>query len=84
MSDHDLLSLVTACRYEPNLDRQIVLLEEINNHLPEPLRLKIPSLLTNDYVFHALDTVEDRIRYHEGSQFTLLFDNSKVEVNRQV
>jgi hypothetical protein len=62
MTEHDLLSLVESCRNEPILDRQIELLAELNNSLPEFLRLKIPSLLTNDYVDRALEMIEDKIR----------------------
>ncbi|MFY3741531.1 MAG: hypothetical protein HMLIMOIP_001988 [Candidatus Nitrosomirales archaeon] len=77
MNEHDLFSLIQACRSEANLDRQIQLLEQINHHLPELLRLKIPSLLTNDYVIRALDIIEDKTRYHEGDQFFLILDPGK-------
>jgi hypothetical protein len=72
MREFDLISLVELCRDEPNLDIQIELLEKINQDLPELLQLKIPSLLTNDYVARALDLIEDKLRYHEGGQFFLV------------
>ena len=53
-----LLSLVEKCRYEQELDKQIELLYRINLMLPPFARLRIPSLITDDYVRRALDTIE--------------------------
>ena len=44
-----------------DVDKQILILNAINFSLPKSLRLKIPSLITNDYIGRALDIIEDRI-----------------------
>jgi hypothetical protein len=54
-------SLIAGCRYQNDVDKQIRILLTINSALPKPLRLQMPSLLTNDYVSRALDIIEDRI-----------------------
>jgi hypothetical protein len=54
-------SLIAGCRYQNDVDKQIRILLTINSVLPKPLRLQMPSLLTNDYVSRALDIIEDRI-----------------------
>ena len=56
-----LLQLVEQCKNESDLDVQISTLFEINSNLPKALQLKIPSLITRDYVSKALATVEDGI-----------------------
>jgi hypothetical protein len=76
MSRHDILSLIGECRDESSLDKQIELLHQINQSLPDPLQIKIPSLLTNDYVNRALDNIEDTVRYREGGQFLFVFDTT--------
>lgn len=37
------------------------MLENINSRLPRSQKLKLPSLITNDYVHKALDMVEERL-----------------------
>lgn len=61
---NQITSLISRCRYQSDVDEQIRLLHAINSALPEPLRLQMPSLLTNDYVSRALDIVEDRVLPH--------------------
>lgn len=57
----DLRNLIDACRSESDLDRQVAVLNRINRGLPEPMQLKMPSFLTNDYVTRALDMIEDKM-----------------------
>ena len=58
-----LESLIHKCRYqEKDVDRQIELLLQINSTLPKSIRLRFPSLITNDYVAKALDLIEESIR----------------------
>jgi hypothetical protein len=59
--DHrgSILDLVEECKSEPNIDRRIELLYSINSMLPESQRLKIPSLITNDYVYQALYKIQE-------------------------
>jgi hypothetical protein len=79
MLDHNMFSLIDSCRYEPNLDIQIQLLHQINENLPETLRIKFPSLLTNDYVYRALDDIENKVRFHEGRHFIPVSDPSQSQ-----
>jgi hypothetical protein len=53
------MDLVEECKSEPNIDRRIEMLYAINSMLPESQRLKIPSLITNDYVYQALYRIEE-------------------------
>jgi hypothetical protein len=60
-AERELRTLIDACRSESDLDRQVAVLHRINQGLPEPLQLKMPSFLTNDYVTRALDMIEDKM-----------------------
>ncbi len=60
-AEQELRNLIDACRSEPDLDAQVEVLHRINQGLPEPLQLKMPSFLTNDYVTRALDLIEDKM-----------------------
>lgn len=61
-SYHQISSLIRKCRYdETDVDRRAELLKQINAALPKPLRIQLPSLITNDYVTKALDMIEDRL-----------------------
>jgi hypothetical protein len=60
--DHNrgsILDLVEECKREPDIDRRIEMLYAINSMLPESQQLKIPSLITNDYVYQALYKIEE-------------------------
>ena len=61
---NQITSLIARCRDQSDVDKQILILRAINSALPKSLQLKIPSLLTNDYVSRALDIIEDRILLH--------------------
>ena len=58
---NQITSLIAACRYQSNVDKQILMLHAINSAIPKSLQLQMPSLLTNDYVSRALDIIEDRL-----------------------
>jgi hypothetical protein len=60
---NQMTSLIERCRYQNDVDKQILILHAINSALPQSLRLQMPSLLTNDYVSRALDIIEDRISH---------------------
>ncbi len=64
---NQITSLIASCRYQNDVDKQIRILRAINSALPKPLRLQMPSLLTNDYISRALDIIEDRILPHVNS-----------------
>jgi hypothetical protein len=62
--DHNhasIFRLLEECKSEPDLDKKIEMLYAINAMLPQPQRLKIPSLITNDYVYQALYRIEEML-----------------------
>jgi hypothetical protein len=50
--------LIESCRDEQDIDKKIETLYRINSILPKSQKLKIPSLLTDDYVETALYSIE--------------------------
>lgn len=56
-----VMKLVEECKGELNIDRKIEMLYAINSMLPKSQQLKIPSLITNDYVYHALYRIEEML-----------------------
>jgi hypothetical protein len=54
--------LVTDCYEEQDMDKRVQILYRINLLLPEPYRIKIPSLITNDYIDIALYRIEENIQ----------------------
>lgn len=70
-----LSSLIQQCRYEIDVDKQFELLQKINSLLPKTIRLRMPSLITDDYIRTALDTIDE---YLLGKKRTLL--NRKLNV----
>jgi hypothetical protein len=57
----DVLHDIAAIREERDTEKRLTLLQELNDSLPEWIRLEMPSLLTNAYVRKALDMIEDKI-----------------------
>ena len=57
----DLCSLIEQCKRTKEIDEKIAILFRINESLPKSQRLRIPSLITWDYVSKALETVQERI-----------------------
>jgi hypothetical protein len=53
--------LIEKCKTSKNIDEQIMILFDINSRLPESQQLRIPSLITGDYVHKAIATIEDSI-----------------------
>jgi len=71
-----LSSLIQQCRYEiDDVDKQFELLQKINSLLPKTIRLRMASLITDDYIRTALDTIDE---YLLGKKRTLL--NRKLNV----
>ena len=60
-------SLIAKFRFQADVDKQIHVLCLINSGVPKSLQLKMPPLLTNDYVSRALDIIEDRILPHHNT-----------------
>ena len=54
-------ALIEECKNESDIDRKIEVLYSINSMLPKSQQLKIPSLITNDYVNLALYRIEEKL-----------------------
>jgi hypothetical protein len=54
--------LIKKCNEELDLDKRIQILQQINSILPQTLQLKIPSLITDDYINTALYRIEEKIQ----------------------
>jgi hypothetical protein len=72
---HILPSLIQQCRYEIDVDKQFEILQKINSLLPKTIRLRMPSLITDDYIRTALDIIDE---YLFDKKLTLL--NRKLDV----
>ncbi len=70
---HVLSSLIQQCRYEVDVDKQFALLQKINSLLPKTSRLRMPSLITDDYIRTALDMIDE-----------YLFDKRRTLINRKL
>ena len=57
-----IAKLIEYCYEEQDIDKKVETLFKINSLLPEIDRIKIPSLITNDYIDTALYRVEENIR----------------------
>lgn len=60
MNPSALKSRISTIRNEPNTEKRLKMLLQLNDSLPEDMRLEIPSLITNAYVRKALDMIEER------------------------
>jgi hypothetical protein len=56
-----ILELIEECRNEPDVDRRIEILYIINSMLPKSQQLKIPSLITNDYINVVLYRIQEML-----------------------
>ena len=81
---NEMTSLIAKCRYQSDVDKQIRILHTINSALPKPLRLQMPSLLTNDYVSRALDLIEDRILPNMDSATHTIFAPSRKKLGEDL
>jgi predicted DNA-binding protein (UPF0278 family) len=56
--DSVITKLVEECYNELDVDKKVEILYKINSLLPEPYRIDIPSLITDDYIDSALYRIE--------------------------
>ena len=54
----NILRSIQQCSQEQNIHRKIQILRFINSVLPNEIQLRIPSLITDDYVESALYNLE--------------------------
>jgi hypothetical protein len=57
----DVLDIIRKCRELRDVAKKSELLEYINQLLPVELRIKIPSLITNDGIDNLLSWIEVKI-----------------------
>ncbi|HEV8387269.1 MAG TPA: hypothetical protein VGQ03_06565 [Nitrososphaera sp.] len=51
--------LIIECKDEHDVDSRAQILNRINTMLPRSQKIKIPSLITNDYISMALYKIEE-------------------------
>lgn len=51
--------LIVECKSELDVDSRAQILHQINTMLPRSQKIKIPSLITNDYISTALYKIEE-------------------------
>jgi hypothetical protein len=56
-----IAELISDCYKEEDTDKRVRILYKINSILPETQRIKIPSLIANDYIDIALYKIEESI-----------------------
>lgn len=52
------MKIVEKCNNEDNIDMKIRIFFDLNDALPDRYKVKIPSLITNDYINFVLYKVE--------------------------
>jgi hypothetical protein len=60
-SSESMLKRISAIRNEPDTEKRLRMLLQLNDSLPGDMKLDMPSLITNAYVRKALDMIEERI-----------------------
>ena len=61
MNSESMLKRISAIRNEPDTEKRLMMLLQLNGSLPGDMKLDMPSLITNAYVRKALDMIEERI-----------------------
>lgn len=57
----EMLNHISVIRAERNTEKRLSMLQKLNDSLPENIRVRMPSLITNAYVRRALDMIEERV-----------------------
>lgn len=66
---NSIIERISVIRAEPNVEKRLEELKDLNESLPRSIRLDMPSLITNAYVRKALDVIEDRITMISTHEF---------------
>lgn len=53
--------MIEECKNELDIDKRIEILYAINSALPQSQKIRIPSLITHDYIDLALYRIEERL-----------------------
>jgi hypothetical protein len=67
-----ILRYVDECNREQDIDKKIQLLKSISVILPKEIQVRVPSLITDDYVDSALYNLEMACRARLKSRLFLL------------
>jgi hypothetical protein len=59
--------LIRTCFETEEINRRIELLYAINNLIPIPFQIQMPSLITNNYIDQALYALEERLSSEQVS-----------------
>jgi hypothetical protein len=62
MMSNNILRDISLIRQQWDTQKRTQMLLVLNDSLPAGIKLELPSLVTNAFVRHALDILEDRIR----------------------
>jgi hypothetical protein len=57
----EMLNHISVIRAERNTEKRLSMLQKLNDSLPENIKVRMPSLITNAYVRRALDMIEERV-----------------------
>ena len=69
----EMLNHISTIRGEPDTEKRLKMLQELNDSLPRNIKLQMPSLITNAYVRKALDLIEERITVHRKTTHFYLY-----------
>jgi hypothetical protein len=56
-----ILQMIDECKNERDVDSRTEILHRINAMLPKSIQIRIPSLITNDYISTALYRIEESL-----------------------
>jgi hypothetical protein len=72
-----IAKLVEDCYEEEDIDKKIQILYKVNSLLPRACCIRIPSLITDDYIYTALYRIEENIRGIIAAAYTDPYNNNK-------
>jgi hypothetical protein len=64
-----ILKLIEACRREPDKDKRIEMLNQINSMLLKSVQLSMPSQVTSEYLIVASRKIEASLLLLNGSKW---------------
>jgi hypothetical protein len=56
-----IMKMISECKDERDVDCRAQILYQINSMLPNSRKLRVPSLITNDYINMALYRIEESL-----------------------
>jgi hypothetical protein len=74
-----IAKLVEDCYEEEDIDKKVQILNKINSLLPKIYCIKIPSLITDDYIDTALYRIEEKIHSIIAGAYVDQYNNKKLK-----